>query len=164
MSFINFIKNHINDINNCTQPSIHWRDGRFASPVGKTEATNGDFAEVVRNLPAELSRGDVARFFREDLYKGFVATIMWGGISRFRAREIARNNDRNTTMPKLERLVAILRGQRTTKRELKMLSPLSTEAVKTISTALAPATSLSCSISLPMTWISTPVLSFTTRT
>lgn len=113
MSFINFIKNHINDINNYTQPSIHWRDGRFANPVGRAEATNGDFAEVVRNLPAELSRGDVARFFREDLYKGFVATIMWGGISRFRAREIARNNDRNTTMPKLERLVESLSNSET---------------------------------------------------
>ncbi len=108
MSYINFIKNHIDDINNYVQPSIHWREGRFANPVGKAEATNGDFAEVVRNLPAELSRDDVVRFFREDLYKGFVATIMWGGISRFQAEGIARNNDRNTTMPKLERLVALL--------------------------------------------------------
>lgn len=113
MSFLNFIKNHINDINNYTQPSIHWREGRFANPVGKAEATNGDFAEVVRNLPAELSRDDVVRFFREDLYKGFVATIMWGGISRFQAEEISRRNDRNTSMPKLERLVRLLRNSET---------------------------------------------------
>ena len=113
MSFLNFIKNHINNINNYTQPSIHWREGRFANPVGKAEATDGDFAEVVRNLPAELSREDVVRFFREDLYKGFVATIMWGGISRFQAEGIARNNDRNTTMPKLERLIALLRNSET---------------------------------------------------
>lgn len=113
MSFLNFIKNHINDINNYTQPSIHWREGRFANPVGKAEATNGDFAEVVRNLPAELSRDDVVRFFREDLYKGFVATIMWGGISRFQAEEISRRNDRNTSMLKLERLVRLLRNSET---------------------------------------------------
>lgn len=113
MSFLNFIKNHINNINNYTQLAIHWREGRFANPVGKAEATNGDFAEVVRNLPAELLREDVVRFFREDLYKGFVATIMWGGINRFRAQEIARNNDRNSTMPKLERLVALLRDSET---------------------------------------------------
>lgn len=113
MSFLNFIKNHINNINNYTQPAIHWREGRFANPVGKAEATNGDFAEVVRNLPAELSRDDVVRFFREDLYKGFVATIMWGGISRFQAEGIARNNDRNSALPKLERLVALLRDSGT---------------------------------------------------
>lgn len=113
MSFLNFIKNNINNINNYTQPSIHWREGRFANPVGKVEATNGDFVEVVRNLPAELSRDDVVRFFREDLYKGFVATIMWGGISRFQAEGIARNNDRNSAIPKLERLVALLRDSET---------------------------------------------------
>ena len=113
MSFLNFIKNHINNINNYIQPAIHWREGRFANPVGKAEATNGDFAEVVRNLPAELSREDVVRFFREDLYKGFVATIMWGGISRFQAEGIARNNDRNSAIPKLERLVALLRDSET---------------------------------------------------
>ena len=113
MSFINFINDHIDGINNYVQPSIHWREGRFVNPVGKAESTNGDFAEVVRNLPAELSREDVVRFFREDLYKGFVATVMWGGISRFHADGIARKNDRNTAMPKLERLVALLRDSET---------------------------------------------------
>ena len=113
MSFLNFIQNHIADINNYTQPAIHWREGRFANPVGKAEATNGDFAEVVRNLPAELTREDVVKLYREDLYKGFVATIVWGGISRFQAEGIATNNDRNTTMPKLESLVALLRNANT---------------------------------------------------
>ena len=113
MSFLNFIKKHIGNINNYVQPSIHWREGRFAKPVAKAESTNGDFAEVVRSLPTELSREDVVGFFREDLYMGFVATIMWGGISRFRADDIARNNDRNTTLPKLERLNAILRNTET---------------------------------------------------
>ena len=113
MTFIDFIKSHIDDINNYVQPSIQWRQGRFANPVGKAESTNGDFAEVIRDLPAELSREDVVGFFRDDLYKGFVATIMWGGISRFQAEGIARNNDRNTTMPKLERLVALLRNSET---------------------------------------------------
>ena len=113
MSFLNFIKNHIDDINNYVQPSIHWREGRFAKPVAKAESTNGDFAEVVRSLPAELSREDVVGFFREDLYKGFVATVMWGGISRFQAEEIALRNDRASTMPKLERLVAMLRNSET---------------------------------------------------
>lgn len=113
MSFLNFIKNHIDDINNYVQPSIHWREGRFAKPVAKAESTNGDFAKVVKSLPVELSREDVVGFFREDLYKGFVATIMWGGISRFQAEEIALRNDRASTMPKLERLVAMLRNSET---------------------------------------------------
>ena len=113
MSFINFIKNHIDDINNYVQPPIHWREGRFANPVAKAESTNGDFAEVVRSLPTELSCEDVVGFFREDLYKGFVAAIMWGGISRFRSDDVARYNDRNTTLPKLERLKAILQNSET---------------------------------------------------
>lgn len=113
MSFINFIKNHIDDINNYVQPPIHWREGCFANPVAKAESTNGDFAEVVRSLPTELSREDVVGFFREDLYKGFVAAIMWGGISRFRSDDVARYNDRNTTLPKLERLKAILQNSET---------------------------------------------------
>ena len=113
MSFLNFIENHIDDINKYVQPSIHWREGRFANPVRKAESTNGDFAEVVRSLPAELSREDVVGFFREDPYKGFVATIMWGGISRFQAEEIARRNDRDSAMPKLERLVTLLRDSET---------------------------------------------------
>lgn len=113
MSFINFIINHTNDINNYVQPSIQWRKGRFANPVNRAESTNGDFAEVVRNLPTELSREDVIGFFREDLYKGFVAAIMWGGISRYIAEDIARNNDRDTTIPKLERIVALFRDSET---------------------------------------------------
>ena len=113
MSFLNFIKNHIDDIDNYTQAPVHWREGRFAIPVGKAEASNGYFAEVVRNLPAELSREDIVGFFREDLYKGFVATIMWGGLSRFQAEGIAMNNNRDMTMPKLERLVALLRDSET---------------------------------------------------
>ncbi len=164
MSFLDFIKNHINDINTYIQPSIHWREGRFANPVGKAISTNGDFAEIVRNLPVELSREDVVRFFREDLYKGFVATIMWGGISRFQAEGIARNNDRNTTMPKLERLVAMLRDSETDIERIENAITSLRRGVKTISMALVPATSPSCSISLLMIWISTPVLSFTMRT
>lgn len=119
MSFLNFIKNHITDINNYVQPPIHWREGRFANPVRKAEATHGDFAEVVRNLPAELSRDEVVGFFREDLYKGFVATILWGGISRFQAEGIARNNDRDTAMPKLERLVRLVRGAATNQERIE---------------------------------------------
>ena len=113
MSFLNFIKIHIDDINNYVQPSIHWREGRFANPVRRAESTNGDFADVVKSLPVVLSREDVVGFFREDLYKGFVATIMWGGISRFQAEDIALRNDRATSMPKLERLVALLRNSET---------------------------------------------------
>ncbi len=119
MSFTNFIYNHINDVNNYVQTPTLWRDGRFAKLAGKVEATNGDFAEVVRNLPAELSREDVVRFFREDLYKGFVATIMWGGINRHHAEGIARNNDRNTTVPKLERLVKLLHGADTDQERIE---------------------------------------------
>lgn len=108
MSFLNFVNAHIEEIRNYVQPSIHWRENGFAVPVAKAEATGGDFAAVIKELPAELNREQVVECFREDLYKGFVATILWGGLNRFRPEEIALRNDRNTCLPKLERLKGML--------------------------------------------------------
>lgn len=119
MSFIKFLHNHIDNINNYVQPAILWREGRFASPVAKVEAAGGDFAEIVKSLPASLSREDVAEFFREDPYKGFVASIMWSGISRFQAEGIARNNNRSTAMPKLESLSALLSSPKTDRERIE---------------------------------------------
>lgn len=108
MPLTNFIQKNLQSINDYSQSAIQWRAGRFANSVQRVEATNGDFADVVKNLPATLSRADVSEFFREDLYKGFVATIMWGGISRFRPAEIAENNERKASVTKLGRVRAIL--------------------------------------------------------
>ncbi len=113
MSYINFIKNHVGEINKYVQSPTLWREGKFTGSARKIESTNGDFAEVVRDLPDRLSREDVVGFFRKDLYRGFVATIMWGGINRHLALGIAQQNDRNATMPKLERLVTLLRDSET---------------------------------------------------
>ena len=112
MSFIHFVKAHIEEIRNYVQPAIRWREGRFAPSVAKAEASGGDFAEVIRALPAELRREDVVAYFKEDLYKGFVASVLWGGISRFNPEEIARRNDRSSVVPKLERLKTLLRKSR----------------------------------------------------
>ena len=108
MALYDFIKSHINDINNYTQPAIQWRTGRFAAPVAKAESVGGDFAIVMTSLPTALTRNDVVACFREDLYNGFVAAIVWGGISRYQAEEISRRNDRQSSLPKLERLRQML--------------------------------------------------------
>lgn len=112
MSFIHFVKAHIEEIRNYVQPAIRWREGHLAPSVAKAEATGGDFAEVIRSLPAELRREDVVAYFKEDLYKGFVASVLWGGISRFHPEEMARCNDRSSVVPKLERLKTMLRKSR----------------------------------------------------
>lgn len=109
MALIDFIKSHINDINNFTQPAIQWRAGRFATPVLRAEGVGGDFADVMATLPNALTRDDVVACYREDLYKGFVATILWGGISWYQAQEISRRNDRQSSLPKLERIRQMLR-------------------------------------------------------
>ena len=109
MAFIHFVQNHRDDIRNYVQPAINWRKGIFAAPVAKAEATGGDFAEVIRSLQDTLTRDDVVTCFQEDLYKGFVAAIVWGGLNRYHAEEIARRNDRVSVVPKLERLRALLR-------------------------------------------------------
>ena len=112
MALFDFIKSHIDDINSFTQPAIQWRAGRFATPVLQAEGVGGDFAHVMATLPHALTRNDVSACYQEDLYKGFVATILWGGISRFQAEEISRRNDRQSTLPKLERLRQLLRNSK----------------------------------------------------
>ena len=108
MAFFHFVQAHVDEIRNYVQPAIQWRKSSFAKPVEKAEATGGDFAEVIRSLPETLTRDDVVSCFQEDLYKGFVAAIVWGGLSRFRPEEIARRNDRASVVPKLERVKALL--------------------------------------------------------
>ena len=108
MAYLDFVIEHLDDIRNYVQPAIRWREGRFAASVARAEAAGGDFAEVLCTLPGELRRDDVAARFREDLYGGFVAAIVWGGLNRYRAGEIARRNDRPATVPKLERLRGML--------------------------------------------------------
>lgn len=112
MALYDFIKSHINDINNFTQPAIQWRSGRFAAPVLKAEGVGGDFANVMATLPNALTRNDVVACYQEDVYKGFVATILWGGISRYQAEEISRRNDRQSSLPKLERIRQKLRDSK----------------------------------------------------
>ena len=112
MALYDFIKSHLNDINNFTQPAIQWRAGRFATLVLKAEGVGGDFANVMTTLPNALTRNDVVACYQEDLYKGFVATILWGGISRYQAEEISRRNDRQSTLPKLERIRQMLRDSK----------------------------------------------------
>lgn len=112
MALYDFIKSHINNINNFTQPAIQWRAGHFATPVLKAEGVGGDFANVMATLPNALTRNDVVSCYREDLYKGFVATILWGGISRYQAEEISRRNDRQSSLPKLERIRQMLRDSK----------------------------------------------------
>ena len=112
MALYDFIKSHVNDINNFTQPAILWRAGRFAKPVEKAEGIGGDFANVMSILPNALTRNDVVLCYQQDLYTGFVATILWGGISRYQAEEISRRNDRQSSLPKLERLRQLLRDSK----------------------------------------------------
>ena len=108
MAYVDFVIEHLDDIRNYVQPAIRWREGRFAAAAARAEAAGGDFTAVLRTLPGELRRDDVAARFREDLYSGFVAAIAWGGLNRYLAGGIALRNDRPATVPKLERLRGML--------------------------------------------------------
>ena len=37
------------------------------------------FADVVKDIKPQLNRKDVAEYYKNDLYKGFIATLLWGG-------------------------------------------------------------------------------------
>ena len=62
------------------RPAVDWTVTETGRPNSRLERTMHDFpefAEVVDQIPRPLSRQDVFNCYEEDLYKGFVATLLW---------------------------------------------------------------------------------------
>lgn len=72
---IEYIKNHVCDIRKHTQNPMPLQNQTLDS-VKKHKAFTGI------NLEEDMSRQDVINYFSEDLYKGFIATMLWGGKHR----------------------------------------------------------------------------------
>ena len=62
------------------RPAVDWmvtEKGNSNSRLGRTMHDFPEFGEVVRQIPRPLSRREVFQCYEHDLYKGFVATLLW---------------------------------------------------------------------------------------
>jgi len=62
------------------RPAVDWmvtEKGNSNSRLERTMHDFPEFGEVVRQIPRPLSRRDVFHCYEHDLYKGFVATLLW---------------------------------------------------------------------------------------
>lgn len=65
------------------RPAVDWMITEKGKPNSRLERTMHDFpefAKVVKQIPRPLSRRDVFTCYEEDLYKGFVATLLWNRL------------------------------------------------------------------------------------
>lgn len=65
------------------RPAVDWmitEKGKSNSRLERTMHDFPEFAEVVNQIPRPLSRQDVFKCYEEDLYKGFVATLLLGRL------------------------------------------------------------------------------------
>jgi hypothetical protein len=104
MTFLEYIGANMDVIKKYRQPAIDWtvKCQCFKSLC----VINCAFKELVKSIPKKLDRSQVASCFKENLYKGVIATLLWGGahranISNFRSVIKARNK---TIEKSLERI------------------------------------------------------------
>lgn len=96
MSYLEYIKNQTENIKRFSQTGYAWKNGYqplFLSTISKT---NPAFDSILKKLPDELDRDTVRSYFKEDLYKGFIACMLWGGINATRCAK-GHNGDLKTT-------------------------------------------------------------------
>lgn len=82
-----FIKNHCDEINNfvsSSYPVKYERDGSLYRGIQKAIGYNPAFAKIIDCIDNELSREKIASYYKEDIHKGFIATLLWGGFHKNR--------------------------------------------------------------------------------
>lgn len=94
-----YIYTHKEDIAQFTEPMIQWKysQNNVELQIVTKARINPDFNAVIDNIPSLLSRETIATFFdiqklqeeekSNNLYKGFLATILWGGKHKSRPPE-----------------------------------------------------------------------------
>lgn len=82
MTIYNYITANLEQINQFPQGDKNWRtmhNGRGINEVNSAIANYPWFHQVMTGMPDKLSRENVADFYRQDIYRGFIATLLWGG-------------------------------------------------------------------------------------
>jgi hypothetical protein len=119
-TLLGYIRSHGGDANRYVNPLLPWKsrdDGSLYENTAEVMAAGGPMADAFPDIPERLDHARVLECYGQDLYRGFVATILWGGMSRNPAyketfRQVARLDPREV-VPKLERLRKMLEENRT---------------------------------------------------
>lgn len=85
MTLRNYLEQKASEWVGYQRPSVDWMITEKGKPNSRLERTMHDFplfAEVVKQTPRPLSRQDVFNCYEEDLYKGFVATLLSDRLRR----------------------------------------------------------------------------------
>lgn len=82
--FIDYIQHYLQD-NSSASFSVNWWDlykdkENFVRDNEFYEVGNDDFKKIVSEIPHSLTRNDIFTFFEKDYYKGYVSSMLWGGI------------------------------------------------------------------------------------
>jgi hypothetical protein len=119
-TLLDYIRAHGGDANRYVNPLLPWKyrdDGSLYENTAEVMAAGGPMAGAFPDIPERLDHARVAECYGKDLYRGFVATILWGGMSRnapYREtfKQVAQL-DPQEVVPKLERLRKMLEKNRT---------------------------------------------------
>ena len=77
-----FIATHLYQINQFHQDDMNWvtmHHGRGVHAVNVAFVQHPWFNQAMAGMPQSLSRETVANYYSNDLYLGFIATLLWGG-------------------------------------------------------------------------------------
>ena len=114
-----YINSHANDIRNYTQQAFDLElcrsNGQFRNSIIQA-LRNPDFATELYNIPNPINRKDVIDCFNHSMYRGFIATLLWGGKHKEHYgsfQKIITTYSKNEIEEKLERTCALLQAQNT---------------------------------------------------
>ena len=77
-----FIATHLYQINQFHQDDMNWvtmHHGRGVHADNAASVQHPWFNQAMAGMPQSLSRETVANYYSNDLYLGFIATLLWGG-------------------------------------------------------------------------------------
>ena len=119
-TLVGYIRAHGGDADRYVEPLRRWKtreDGTPYESTAEVAAAGGPMAETFPDIPERLDHARVADCYRQDLYRGFVATVLWGGMPRNPAyretfKKVARL-DRRDVVAKPGRLRTMLEENRT---------------------------------------------------
>ena len=99
MSYLSFIESQKEAIKGFEQEGFPWRNNGYDKAfLDMVSIVNPAFGTIIKSLPDTLNRKAVWNIFHleKDLYKGFVASMLWGGINATRCAK-GHKGDRMTT-------------------------------------------------------------------
>ena len=135
MSYLDYIDNHKEEIKRFAQAGYAWKKGYKFLFLSTISEANPPFGSILKNLPEELDRDTVRSYFEEDLYKGFIACMLWGGINATRCAKghkgdlkttdayKAFTHDKNKVVKKLNSVKVYLNDGRIDKAFSSMADP-----------------------------------------